>query len=73
MSRFININMNVGNTRMTYIVKWRKYIYYWTEGVYFRTDCIHTHIYILPPSKKKVTQPKNGDSLYYQGSHLLLN
>jgi hypothetical protein len=25
MSRFININMNVGNTRMTYIVKRMKY------------------------------------------------
>jgi hydroxymethylpyrimidine pyrophosphatase-like HAD family hydrolase len=25
MSRFINININVGNTRMTYIVKRRKY------------------------------------------------
>ncbi len=26
LSRFININMNVGNARMTYIVKQRKYI-----------------------------------------------
>ena len=25
MSRFININMNVGNARMTYIVKRREY------------------------------------------------
>ena len=26
LSRFININMNVGNARMAYIVKWREYI-----------------------------------------------
>ena len=26
MSRFININMNIGNARMTYIVKQRKYV-----------------------------------------------
>jgi hypothetical protein len=26
MSRFINININVGNARMTYIVKWREYM-----------------------------------------------
>ncbi len=26
MSRFVNINMNVGNVKMTYIVKWREYI-----------------------------------------------
>ena len=26
MSRFINININVGNAKMTYIVKRRKYI-----------------------------------------------
>ena len=26
MSRFININMNVGNARMTYIVKRREYV-----------------------------------------------
>jgi hypothetical protein len=24
LSRFININMNMGNARITYIVKWRK-------------------------------------------------
>ena len=28
MSRFININMNVRNTIMTYIVKWREYIFF---------------------------------------------
>jgi hypothetical protein len=26
MSRFININMNVGNARMTYIVKRREHV-----------------------------------------------
>ena len=25
LSKFINININVKNTRITYIVKWRKY------------------------------------------------
>ena len=33
MSRFINIIMNVGNTRMTYTVKRRKYIFL-TDGIY---------------------------------------
>jgi hypothetical protein len=32
MSRFININMNVGNTIMTYIVKQMKYE---LDSVYF--------------------------------------
>ena len=33
MSRFININMNVGNATMTYIVKRKKYQNYFLKTV----------------------------------------
>ena len=35
LSRFININMNVGNARMTYIVKRRKYTILTLMDYYF--------------------------------------
>ncbi len=37
LSRFINMNMNVGNARMTYIMKRRKYvkIYYYIDELYY--------------------------------------
>ena len=53
MSRFININMNVGNARMTYIVKRRKYYTLFPQALYFRgsaspeSECVFSACLLL--------------------------
>ena len=57
LSRFININMNMGNVRMTYIVKRRKYqlslLFLWSNKVNWKWRCTHTHPYTV--SGQKIT------------------
>ena len=36
MSKFININMNMENAKMTYIMKWREYVF--TVLGYFKNE-----------------------------------
>jgi hypothetical protein len=50
MSRFININMNVRNVRMTYIVKRKEYLYKYIG---------ETGIDIFYGIAKKLSQEKN--------------